>query len=644
MANRTTCFGRISRSAQREKRGITSGCLTVETLEVRLCMDAAGLLEDRQLLAPQAAVQLAALVAGPRAAAEVPRVTLSGPAKAVGRGADAVFNVSLSVAPGEGKTVSVRYNTFDGLARAGKQYVATSGLLEFTGNETTKAVSVPTIPGAQSFNSKADRFGLKLSAPAGVKLVSSTAYATIVPSVQGLGISSTTVVEGNSGTTTATFVVTLGKPVSKTVTVDYTTVDGTATVENNDYIPTSGSLTFAPGETRKTITVDVNGDSEPEIDETFKVVLSNAKNVRLDLPVGIATIRTDDGVPEIIHAFQITLDYSTTINGPVPKAVRDAAEWAATRWSEVIVGDLPDVNDPNLGLIDDFRMTVGMGLLADADGTDRTGGTLSNATAIAFRNDGARLPYLGIAGVDPADAENAQLRNIMLHEFGHALGFGTLWIDKSLSLNAGPTNATTNPVYVGANAVREYNAAFQTSLTAIPIENMTAGVAGKYGDGSYGGHWRESVMDNELMTSLSEYAGVPMPLSRITVGAMADIGYGVDYAAADPYTPPSQPPRLVMNTVAGITSVAYALQAPVATATTGKPASTTAGIESPLAEQELVAKIAAVAAANGLPFQPTTHSLFAPTGPTTGRSVRASAVTSAAFAFLGQFDLIAGKR
>lgn len=523
MENRITCFGWLSRSAQRaklEKRGITRGCLRVETLEVRLCMDAAGILEDRQLLAPQVGVQLAALVAGPRVAAEVPRVTLSGPAKPVGRGADAGFNVSLSVAPGEGKTVSVQYSTFDGLARAGRQYVATSGLLTFTGGETTKAVYVPTIAGAQNLNRKADRFGLKLSAPSGVKLVSSTAYATIAPSVAGLGISSATIVEGNEGTKNATFVVTLGKPVSKTVTVDYTTVDGTATVENNDYIFTSGSLIFAAGEIRKTITVAVNGDSEPEIDETFKVVLSNAKNVRLDLPTGTATIRTDDGIPEIVHAFQITLDYSTTINGPVPEPVRKAAEWAAARWSEVIIGDLPDVNDPDLGLIDDFRMTVGMGLLADTDGTDRAGFTLANAAPLEYRKDAGKLPWLGIAGVDPADANRPELRGILLHEFGHALGFtpGAEVFQRFVSGSR----------FTGPQATQAYREIFGNNATFVPLE--TGG-----GAGTAGAHWSEAVFRTELMTG---YVDPVMQLSRLTVGAMADLGYVVNYAAADAFTPP----------------------------------------------------------------------------------------------------------
>ena len=67
------------------------------------------------------------------------------------------------------------------------------------------------------------------------------------------------------------------------VSVDYTTVDtgaaGVATA-NVDYLPTAGTLTFAPGETTKTITVDVLGDTIDEPDETFFVDLSNPANAR----------------------------------------------------------------------------------------------------------------------------------------------------------------------------------------------------------------------------------------------------------------------------------------------------------------------------------------------------------------------------
>ncbi len=639
-------FGRLTRLDTRATRGsqsIAVGCLTVETLEVRLCMDASGLTDDLQPFAPQMVVPPSSLVASPRATAEVPRAAVSGPSKPVGRGADAAFTVSLSAAPGEGRSVSVRYSTVDGLARAGRQYVATKGILEFTDSETTKTIYVSTIPGAQSLNPKADRFGLKLSAPAGVKITNSSAIATIAPSVPGLGISSTTVLEGDAGTKTATFVVSLGRPVSKPVTVDYATADGTATADDNDYAPVSGSLTFAPGETRKTISVDILGDTTPEIDETFKLVLSNATNVALQLPMGIATIRTDDGVPEIIHAFQITLDYATTLNGPVPKAVRDASEWAAARWSQVIIGDLPDVNDPDLGFVDDFRMTVSMGLLGVLPSDNQPGGALANAAPVRFRTDAGKLPWLGIAGIDPADAHNPQLRNILLHEFGHALGFGGMWLGKALSLDAGPTDASTNPIYVGANAVREFNTVFQTSLTAIPIENMTAGVAGVYGDGSYGAHWRESVMGPELMTSRSEADGVPMPLSRITVAAMEDLGYMVDYAAADRFSPPPVvPPAATRSAV--FTAGASAAQI-LSSKSVGAAAFSSPGRPAAIViEQPPAAKINAYAAAIADTQSVTVHSSPRRPGSASPVASQSSASVQAVFAAWHSVGITAGSR
>src|SRR5205807_2288629 len=82
-----------------------------------------------------------------------------------------------------------------------------------------------------------------------------------------------------AGTTAFTFTVTLSNAADHTITVDYSTADGTAQDENGDgdYASQSGTLTFAPGETSQTITVLVNKDSLVENNETFTVGLSNAK-------------------------------------------------------------------------------------------------------------------------------------------------------------------------------------------------------------------------------------------------------------------------------------------------------------------------------------------------------------------------------
>ena len=100
--------------------------------------------------------------------------------------------------------------------------------------------------------------------------------------------------EGNSGTNPFVFTVTLSAASNQTVTVNYATVNGTATPPT-DYLGISGSLSFAPGETSKTITVLVNGDTTVEPNETFTVNLSGANNAILANAQGTGTIRNDDG-------------------------------------------------------------------------------------------------------------------------------------------------------------------------------------------------------------------------------------------------------------------------------------------------------------------------------------------------------------
>ena len=105
--------------------------------------------------------------------------------------------------------------------------------------------------------------------------------------------------EGNSGMTAYTFVVTLSQPSGSPVTVQYATVDGTA-LAGSDYIATNGTLTFQRGETRKTVTVDVVGDTAPEPDETFTVNLSNASYAVIAKGQGTGTILNDDGTFVVI--------------------------------------------------------------------------------------------------------------------------------------------------------------------------------------------------------------------------------------------------------------------------------------------------------------------------------------------------------
>lgn len=109
----------------------------------------------------------------------------------------------------------------------------------------------------------------------------------------GLSISDVSVTEGNSGSVSANFVVTLSAASLNTVTVNFTTADGSA-LAGSDFTGGGGVVTFAPGEVSKTVAVQVQGDTNVEPNETFTVVLSGASNATISDSTGIGTIVNDD--------------------------------------------------------------------------------------------------------------------------------------------------------------------------------------------------------------------------------------------------------------------------------------------------------------------------------------------------------------
>jgi len=127
--------------------------------------------------------------------------------------------------------------------------------------------------------------------------------------VPQVSINDVSVTEGNAGTTTATFTAALSTVSTQTVTVDFATADGTATTASNDYMATSGTLTFAPGVPAQPIQVTVIGDTAFEPNETFFVNLSNPVNATIGDGQGVGTILNDDGplgtnfVSELSHGY-----------------------------------------------------------------------------------------------------------------------------------------------------------------------------------------------------------------------------------------------------------------------------------------------------------------------------------------------------
>jgi hypothetical protein len=197
------------------------------------------------------------------------------------------FTVSLS-APSI-QTVSVHYATADVTATAGSDYLSRTGLVTFMPGQTSKTVTVQVL--GDTTPEDDETFDLVLSNPTNAVLVAGTGVGTILDDdeLRALSIGDATVTEPVSGTASATFQVSLDQASGKTVTVAYTTIDGSA-LAGTDYQATSGTLTFAPGQATQTITVPVLADPNPDGAETFTVELSAPGNATIARSDGVGTI------------------------------------------------------------------------------------------------------------------------------------------------------------------------------------------------------------------------------------------------------------------------------------------------------------------------------------------------------------------
>lgn len=253
-----------------------------------------------------------------------------------------------------------------------------------------------------------------------------------------------------------------------------------------------------------------------------------------------ATLEVDDGVlPPVQDTVEVvvgaplvdTFDIDVRIDPATDPVITAAFENAAARWESVIIsGETPEpltLIDGLLGWIPGFDGVVD-DLMIDADVSpiDGVGNVLGRATALGARSTGTS--FYGIMQFDEADllnlAADGRLETTILHEMGHVLGIGGGWLLRGLVGDV----LTGSPVYEGPIANTVWNNSFGVP-GKIPLADAEQ-------LGTYYAHWRESVFDNELMTGFLDPS--PNPLSVLTIASLADLSYGVDFGAADPYSLP----------------------------------------------------------------------------------------------------------
>jgi hypothetical protein len=266
-----------------------------------------------------------------------------------------------------------------------------------------------------------------------------------------------------------------------------------------------------------------------------------------------------------------------------PTANQQAAFAAAqAKWETLIFGDLEDwqvnlsaawcgSNFPDLPAVNEVVDDIL--IYAKVDSIDGAGGVLGSAGPCYARGAGVNTgsPFIGVMRFDKADLQSleasGQLNLVILHEMGHVLGYGVLWnqVGFSLLANACPsaTGCTTDPHFTGAHALAAFDRVGGSSYVLgakVPAEDCVS-TPGSCGSGTVNVHWREAVLDRELMTGYLNSG--TNPLSIVTLGSFWDLNYLVNYADADPYAWPTPPALRALTAGPVIRLTDDILQAPI---------------------------------------------------------------------------------
>lgn len=237
--------------------------------------------------------------------------------------------------------------------------------------------------------------------------------------------------------------------------------------------------------------------------------------------------------------FNIELDFVSAVDSVHEAVFRQAA----SRWEDVVTGDLPDItfsSPENLEWCADGAGTRSapiddLLILVRVDSIDGPGETLGQAGPCAARQTSGGdflTSVLGNMTFDEADldqlAGEGLLEETILHEMGHVLGIGTLWSSHGLLVGEG----SSDPFYVGPAGRSAFRQIGGDSYTGSPVPVANTGE-----EGTRDAHWREAVLDSELMTGFLN--NTSNPLSLLTVESLGDQYYPVDPSAADAFSIPT---------------------------------------------------------------------------------------------------------
>jgi FG-GAP-like repeat len=234
------------------------------------------------------------------------------------------------------------------------------------------------------------------------------------------------------------------------------------------------------------------------------------------------------------QAFKIQVNFKAG-TATLTTIAREAIVSAAAFWENAIVARSAITQFNNLSIdilgtaIADNTVLAYASPLVLPDQSDRTRVVITSGEAT-----------LNLNRYSTFNNDPSYLRGIMIHEFAHALGFGTLWQPIDFGVARGGkwgrtwTDATTATYSANSYAGYAYGSLLGTTgAVAVPISSDLS-------------HWDENRFDTELLTPYAEASGITMPVSVLTLSALRDLGWRINLAAAQAYGLPSIAPAAIL--------------------------------------------------------------------------------------------------
>lgn len=303
---------------------------------------------------------------------------------------------------------------------------------------------------------------------------------------------------------------------------------------------TDNSESFDAGESAYRgwrVFIDANANGQYDAGETSTLTDSKGRYSFDNVPAGTYLLGTVAPSSDYLQTtpgpngkVQSGVIINVVFAGSVSASVHKAFIDAAARWESILTGV-----KVKHGIAND-TVTIDASVMP----IDGVNGILGQAGPTSVSRI-TGLPDAGIMQFDSADLKQLntdnQLEDVITHEMGHVLGFGTAWRGKGITI----ADNSRNPRYIGANGVAAFDQLFKTTDLSIPLEN--GGL-----EGTRDSHWDEDTMTQELMTGYISPVGTPNPLSILTVGQFQDLGYTVNYRAADVWDPTTSPETVTKTT------------------------------------------------------------------------------------------------